>query len=231
MIFNIVTLFPDFFTSPLSTGLLGKAIENGLVNIRLVDLREFSEDRFRRCDDYPYGGGSGMVLQAPVILKALESIESRGYTIYPSPGGTVLDQELVKKLSAEKEITLICGHYEGIDQRVIDTAVDIEISTGDYVLSGGEFAALVIIDAVSRYVPGFMSNSESLEDESFEKNLLEYPQYTRPQEIKGLVVPEVLTGGDHGSIQRWRQEKRIEKTRRVRPDLYRKFILNTIRGE
>ena len=231
MKFNIVTLFPDFFKSPLSTGLLGKAIENGLVTVKLVDLREFSEDRFRRCDDYPYGGGSGMVLQAPVILKALDSLGDNGYTIYPSPGGTVLDQDLVKRLSAEKEITLICGHYEGIDQRVIDSAVDIEVSVGDYVLSGGEFAALVIIDTVSRYVPGFMSNSESLEDESFEKNLLEYPQYTRPPDVNGLTVPEVLTSGDHGSIEKWRQEKRIEKTRRVRPDLYRKFILNTIRGE
>ena len=230
MIFNVITLFPEFFTSPLSTGLLGKAVENGIIQARMVDLREFSQDRFRRCDDYPYGGGSGMVLQAPVILRALDSLGD-AVTLYPTPGGKVLDQDLVKKLSAEKEITLICGHYEGIDQRVIDTAVDMEISVGDYVLSGGEFAALVIIDAVARYVPGFMSNKESLEDESFEKNLLEYPQYTRPPEVKGLSVPDILTGGDHGSILKWRQEKRIEKTRRVRPDLYRKYILNTIRGE
>jgi len=230
LIFNVITLFPEFFTSPLSTGLLGKAVENGIIQARMVDLREFSQDRFRRCDDYPYGGGSGMVLQAPVILRALDSLGD-AVTLYPTPGGKVLDQDLVKKLSAEKEITLICGHYEGIDQRVIDTAVDMEISVGDNVLSGGEFAALVIIDAVARYVPGFMSNKESLEDESFEKNLLEYPQYTRPPEVKGLSVPDILTGGDHGSILKWRQEKRIEKTRRVRPDLYRKYILNTIRGE
>ena len=216
--------------SPLSTGLLGKAVETGLVQARIIDLREFSQDRFRRCDDYPYGGGSGMVLQAPVILRALDSL-GEAFTLYPTPGGRVLNQDLVKKLSAEKEITLICGHYEGIDQRVIDTAVDMEISVGDYVLSGGEFAALVIIDAVARYVPGFMSNKESLEDESFEKNLLEYPQYTRPPEVNGLSVPDILTGGDHGSILKWRQEKRIEKTRRVRPDLYRKYILNTIRGD
>ncbi|MBN1534358.1 MAG: tRNA (guanosine(37)-N1)-methyltransferase TrmD [Spirochaetes bacterium] len=230
--FKIITLFPEFFRSPLDSGLLGKAVQKGLIRIDLINLRDFSKDRHRRCDDYPYGGGSGMVLMAEPAMRALDAVKTTGATsVLTSPGGAPLSQTLVKELSAEDEICILCGNYEGIDQRVIDSRIDIEISVGDYILSGGEFAALVVIDAVSRYVPGFMSNSDSLREESFESDLLEYPHYTRPAVIGGMEVPGVLLNGNHGEIERWRLEKRIEKTGRTRPDLYRRFIKRKLLGE
>jgi tRNA (guanine37-N1)-methyltransferase len=229
--FNIITLFPDFFSSPFSTGLPGKAVESGILQINLLDLRKFSDDRFKRCDDYPYGGGSGMVLGALPLMKALESLENTGaMNILPSPGGSLLNQEMVKTLKEKESITIICGHYEGIDQRVIDKYVDMEISVGDYILSGGEFAALVLVDSIARYIPGFMSNSDSLTDESFEDNLIEYPQYTRPEIAGEMKVPDVLLSGNHQEIREWRLNASIEKTRRKRPDLYRKYLLNKIKG-
>ncbi|PKL41283.1 MAG: tRNA (guanosine(37)-N1)-methyltransferase TrmD [Spirochaetae bacterium HGW-Spirochaetae-1] len=232
MIFNIYTLFPDFFKTPLETGLLGKAIEAGILSIHIVDIRAYSDDKFKRCDDYPYGGGSGMVLLAEPLFKALEENKKTGTkTLLTSPGGIVLDQNLVKSLAGEMEISIICGHYEGIDQRVIERYVDSEVSIGDYILSGGEFAALVIVDAVSRYIPGFMSNRNSLEEESFEENLLEYPQYTRPETIEGMAVPDVLLSGHHVKIAAWRLNESIEKTRRVRPDLYKRYIMKKLTGE
>ncbi len=231
MTFNIITLFPGFFSSPFSTGLPGKAVETGILKINLVDLREFSEDRYRRCDDYPYGGGSGMVLSAPPLMKAIESLEEESsLTLLPSPGGRLLDQEMVKSLGKNESITIICGHYEGIDQRIIDKYVDCEVSLGDYILSGGEFAALVIIDAIARYIPGFMSNRDSLSEESFENSLIEYPQYTRPEVAGEMRVPDLLLSGNHREINRWRLNASIEKTKRVRPDLYRKYLLNKIKG-
>lgn len=232
MIFNIYTLFPEFFKTPLETGLLGKAIEAGILSIHIVDIRAYSDDKFKRCDDYPYGGGSGMVLLAEPLFKALEENKKTvTKTLLTSPGGMVLDQNLVKSLAGEMEISIICGHYEGIDQRVVDRYVDSEVSIGDYILSGGEFAALVIVDAVSRYIPGFMSNRDSLEEESFEENLLEYPQYTRPETIQGMVVPDVLLSGNHAKIAAWRLDESIEKTRRVRPDLYKRYIMKKLTGE
>ena len=225
MIFRIYTLFPEFFNSPLEAGLMGKAVKSGIVKFDIVDIRDYSEDKFNRCDDYPYGGGSGMVLTASPLFKAIEANENAGpFILYASPSGTPLSQDYVKKLSELNEISIICGHYEGIDQRVIDRYVSEEISIGDYILSGGEYAALVITDAVARYVPGFMSNRDSLLEESFMSDLLEYPQYTRPSEFKGMNVPEVLVSGDHKEIAKWRHEKRIEKTKTVRPDLYKKYI-------
>ena len=232
MIFNVFTLFPGFFESPVSTGLMGKACEAGIMTVNTVDIRDYSDDKFHRCDEYPYGGGSGMVLKPEPLMKALDSGRSKkGITLLTSPGGRVLDQNLVKDLSRSDEIDIICGHYEGVDQRVIDEYVDFEISVGDYILSGGEFASLIIIDSVARYIPGFMSNQESLQDESFEDNLLEYPQYTRPESIRGLTVPGVLLSGHHEKIKSWRKEKSIEKTRKVRPDLYQRYLLNKITGE
>jgi len=232
LIFNIYTLFPEFFKTPLETGLLGKAIEAGILSIHIVDIRAYSDDKFKRCDDYPYGGGSGMVLLAEPLFKALEENKKTvTKTLLTSPGGMVLDQNLVKSLAGEMEISIICGHYEGIDQRVVDRYVDSEVSIGDYILSGGEFAALVIVDAVSRYIPGFMSNRDSLEEESFEENLLEYPQYTRPETIQGMVVPDVLLSGNHAKIAAWRLDESIEKTRRVRPDLYKRYIMKKLTGE
>ncbi len=227
-----MTLFPGFFSSPLASGLLGKAVESGTISVTITDIRDFATDNYRRCDDYPYGGGSGMVLMPGPLAGAIESVRQEGVPVaMTSASGTLLTQDLVKELARLRGLCIVCGHYEGVDQRIIDRYVDYEISVGDYVLSGGEYAALSIIDAVSRLVPGFMSNRESLSEESFELDLLEYPQYTRPEETGGMKVPEVLLGGNHGQIRAWRREQSIEKTRRIRPDLYRKYLLRKISGE
>ena len=232
MIFKIVTLFPDFFSSPLRTGLLGKAVESGIIVVTIVDIRDYATDKYRSCDGYPYGGGSGMVLMTGPLAGAIESVKNPGTrVVLTSASGALLTQDVVKKLAGHEDLCIVCGHYEGVDQRVIDRYVDYEISIGDYVLSGGEYAALSIIDAVSRYVPGFMSNRDSLTEESFEMDLLEYPHFTRPEDIFGMKVPEVLLSGNHGIIKEWRREKSVEKTKQVRPDLYRKYILRKISGE
>ncbi len=232
MIFRIYTLFPEFFESPLSSGLMGKAVQNGIIEFQIIDIRNYSGDKFKRCDDYPYGGGSGMVIQAEPFVRAIESNDSSGSVrICLTPSGKSLNQEMVRDFSSQGEISLLCGHYEGIDQRVIDSYVDEEVSIGDFILSGGEYAALILADAVARYVPGFMSNRESLLEESFERDLLEYPHYTRPVESMGLEVPAVLMSGNHGEIENWRMQKRLEKTRLVRPDLYKKYLTRKILGE
>ncbi len=231
MKFNILTLFPDFFESPLKSSLIGKAAESGIIEFNIVDIRHYSEDKHRRCDDYPYGGGCGMVMTPGPVFGAMEALSGPSRVILASASGKPLNQALVRELCTEEAITVICGHYEGIDQRVIEKYVDDEISIGDYVLSGGEYAALVIADSMSRFVPGFMSNTASLEDESYENGLLEYPQYTRPEEINGLKVPEVLLSGHHEKIEKWRNTKRLDKTRDVRPDLYKNFILKQITGD
>ena len=219
----MITLFPEFFESPLRSGLLGKAIDKGIITVDVVNLRDYANNKFRRCDDTPYGGGSGMVLMPEPLFRCLDAKKGDAYTLLTTPAGVRFDQELVKKLHEKKELCIICGHYEGVDQRVTDRYVDSEVSIGDYVLSGGEFAALVMLDAVARYVPDFMSNSESLEEESFEDGLLEYPHYTRPAEIEGMKVPDVLLSGHHAEIKAWRHDKRIEKTKRIRPDLYTRY--------
>jgi len=229
--FRIITLFPEFFESPLKTGLLGKAVSSGKVRIDLVDLKEYSENGHHQCDDYTYGGGSGMVLRPEPLARAIEARARGAKVALTTASGSLLDQDMVKRIHSEGELCVICGRYEGVDQRVIDAFVDYEISVGDFVLSGGEYAALCIIDAVSRYEPGFMTSAESLLEESFEGGLLEYPHYTRPEEFRGMKVPDVLLSGHHGEIARWRREKRIEKTRSVRPDLYRKFLLSIAKGE
>lgn len=230
MIFKIFTVFPEFFESPLKTGLMGKAITSGIVKAEFTDIRNFSDDKHRRCDDYPYGGGSGMIMKPEPVLKALGHVKRNGVTILTSPSGKTLNQKLVKRLAAEKEISIVCSNYEGIDERV-SVCVDFEISVGDYVLSGGEYAALIIMDAVARYAPGFMSNAESLQDESFEQDLLEYPQYTRPEITEGMIVPPTLLSGNHEEIKRWRINESIKKTRLARPDLYKKYILKKLTGE
>ena len=229
---RIVTLFPEFFTSPLTTGLLGRAVAGGKISVDLIDIRKYSDDPHRRCDDYPYGGGSGMVLVPGPLFRALDdaALQLSGI-IFLSPSGRLLTQSLVKELAAGGEMCLVCGNYEGIDQRVIERYGGREVSIGDYVLSGGEFAALVLLDAVARYAPGFMSNERSLDEESFEDFLLEYPHYSRPAAIEGMQVPQVLLDGDHAAVERWRLERRIEKTRAERPDLYRQYLIRKIRGE
>ncbi len=224
-LFNIITLFPDFFNSPLQSSLLGRAIRDRIIKVNIIDLRGFSTNKYHSCDDYPYGGGTGMVLQAGPLFKAIESVKTiRTKMLLTSPSGRMLNQELVKELSGENDICIICGHYEGVDQRVIDRYIDYEISIGDYIISGGEYGALIILDSISRYVPGFMSNPESLVQESFEDNLLEYPQYSRPDEIDGWEVPDILLSGNHEKIREWRTSKAIEKTMKIRPDLYNKYL-------
>lgn len=222
--FKIITIFPEFFQSVFQYGLLGKAIENGSIQVELVNLRDYSDDRFGRCDDYTYGGGSGMIIKPEPLAKALDAVTTEKTRVaLTAASGRVWDQNSVKDYTSFEEICIICGRYEGIDQRIVDLYVDDEISVGDYVLSGGEYAALIMIDTIARYEPGFMSNPESLVDESFENFLLEYPQYTRPAVFRDLSVPEVLLSGNHQEIARWRTEKSIEKTKRVRPELYKQY--------
>ena len=222
MKFDVLTLFPDMFSS-LGESIIGRARENKLIEINLINIRDFSKNKHKKVDDTPYGGGAGMVIRPDVVYDAYNSIKNKdAKVIYMSPKGKVLNQEKVKQLSNQKHLIIICGHYEGIDQRVLDEIVDEEISIGDYVLTGGELPAMVLIDSVSRYVKGVL-NDESTSEESFSNNLLlEYPQYTRPEEFRGKKVPEVLISGHHENIKKWREEKSIEITRNNRPDLLEK---------
>ena len=219
MKFDVLTLFPEMFES-LNESIIGRAKEKGLIEINLINIRDFSKDKHKKVDDTPYGGGAGMVIRPDVVYDAYSSIKDRenAKVIHLSPQGKVLNQEKVKELSNENHLILLCGHYEGIDQRVLDEIVDEEISIGDYVLTGGELPAMVVIDSVSRYVKGVLNN-ESIKEESFSNNLLEYPQYTRPEEFRGRKVPEVLISGHHENIKKWRDEKSLEITKIKRPDL------------
>lgn len=217
---DVFTIFPGIFESPLRESLLGKAIEGGLVEVRVHDIRDFTEDRHRQVDDEPFGGGPGMVMMAEPVLRAVESL-GRGSRrpIVLSPAGRPLDQALVKDLAAEPWLVLVCGRYEGIDERVVEGLGAEEVSIGDYVLSGGEVPALVLIEAVSRLIPGVVAKEESLAAESFEEGMLDHPHYTRPQELRGMTVPEELVSGDHARVEEWRRRAAEEKTRRNRPDL------------
>jgi tRNA (guanine37-N1)-methyltransferase len=217
---DIVTIFPGFFASPLATGLLGKAGERGLVEVRLHDLRDWATDRHRSVDDAPFGGGAGMVMAPGPWFDALDDLEAEGpaRAILLAPDGQRLDQRAAQRLAAEPRLILCCGRYEGVDERV-RTRVHEVLSIGDFVLAGGETAALVILDAVARLVPGVMGNAASASDESFAAGLLEYPQYTRPAVYRGLEVPAVLRSGDHGAVERWRRQQALDRTRRHRPDL------------
>ena len=223
MKFDVLTLFPEMF-SPLNESIIGKAIEKDLININLINIRDFSKDKHKNVDDTPYGGGAGMVIRPDVVYDSYNSVKAEGAkVIYMSPQGKVLNQNKVVELSKEKHLILLCGHYEGIDQRVLDEIVDEEISIGDYVLTGGEIPAMVLIDSVSRYVEGVISE-ESISEESFsnENNLLEYPQYTRPEVFNGVKVPEVLISGHHENIRKWREEQALQITKKKRPELLEK---------
>jgi len=221
MKFNILTLFPEMF-EPLKHSIIGRAIEKGLIEINIINIRDFSKDKHKKVDDTPYGGGAGMIMRADIIYDAYKSINDKdAKVIYLSPKGTRLNQEKVKTLSNEKNIILLCGHYEGIDQRVLDEITCEEISIGDYVLTGGEIPAMVLIDSVSRYVNGVITK-ESTEEESFTNGLLEYPQYTRPEVFLGRKVPEILLSGHHENIDKWRKEKSLEITKKNRPDILKK---------
>ena len=220
---TILTLFPKMFDA-LKESLIGKAINKGILQIDVVDFREFSLDKHKKVDDYAFSGGAGMVLTPQPIYDAIQSvITPESYVVYMSPKGTPLSQNKVIQIARDiKHLVIICGHYEGLDERIIQLCVDEQISVGDFVLTGGEIPAMALVDSVSRYVDGVLHNSDSVEDESFSDGLLEYPQYTRPQEFMGLRVPDVLLNGNHKEIAKWKQEQKILETKKYRPDLLEK---------
>ena len=227
-IFDIITIFPGYFSSALKEGVLGKAVQAGLVKIRPVNLRDFTTDRHRTTDDRPYGGGAGMVMTPEPLVKAVSALKeenSKARVVLLSPRGKVFTHELAVKLSRLHHLILICGRYEGVDERVVEKVVDQEVSIGDYVLSGGEPAALVVIDAVSRLLPGVLGCRESADSDSFSDGLLEHPHYTRPRDFMGLSVPEVLLSGDHKRIAAWRRRQSLRLTLERRPDLLEKVDL------
>ena len=225
MRFHVMTLFPEMVEQGLHTSIVGRAIDAGILSINAVNIRDYSEDKHRHVDDYPYGGGAGMVMGPEPIAKCYEAItgasasEKRTRVVYLTPWGRVFDQAMAKELATEDELIFLCGHYEGVDERVLTQIVTDYVSIGDYVLSGGELASMVMIDAIARMVPGVLTNEESGATESFENNLLEYPQYTRPEVWRGIPVPEVLLSGHHAKIAEWRTERSIDRTLQYRPEL------------
>ena len=241
MNFVVLTLFKDMVENCMNTSIMGRAIEKGLINLDVIDIRDYACNKHNRVDDYPYGGGAGMVMQAEPVYKACEearrmlrertepeavSEEKRARLIYLSPIGRTFTQDVAKELAKEENLIFLCGHYEGIDERVLETEVDDYISLGDFVLTGGELPAICVMDAVSRLVPGVLNNDESAGDESFEGNTLEYPQYTRPEVFMDKQVPEVLLSGHHANIAKWRREQSLIRTLKNRPDLLEKAELN-----
>ena len=229
MTFDVLTIFPGIFSSPLAESLLKKALDRGLIQVRVRNLRDFTEDRHRTTDDYPYGGGAGMVMKPEPIIRAVEAIKAEepdAISVLLSPQGERLHQAMAKSLSEHKNYILICGRYEGLDERVRLAAVDREISIGDYILTGGDIPALVFIEAVSRYLPGFLGCGQSVEEDSFSGGLLEYPQYTRPPVFRKMAVPEVLISGNHAEIERWRRRESLRRTLLRRPDLLERAALS-----
>ena len=225
MKFDVLTLFPEMF-EPIKQSIIGKASEKELIDIQLINIRDFSKDKHKKVDDTPYGGGAGMVMQADVIYDAYTSIKDKNAkVIYMSPQGKLLNQKKVEELSKQEHLILLCGHYEGVDQRIIDTIVDEEISIGDYVLTGGEIPAMVLIDSVSRYVEGVLSEG-STSEESFSQGILEYPQYTRPETFQDRKVPEILLSGHHENINKWRRYQALKNTYLKRPDLLENIELS-----
>jgi len=226
---EVLTLFPDMFSSPLQGSILGKAIERGFIQIQTVNIRDFTLDKHQVVDDAPYGGGQGMVMKVEPIARAIESVKSQSPSariIYLTPQGKPLSQDLARRLSTQPHLILLCGRYEGVDERVKELYVDEEISIGDYVLTGGELAAMVLIDAVSRFIPGVLGCDRSAEEDSFFNSLLEYPQYTRPFNFRGNCVPEVLVSGNHSAISLWRRKEALRRTSLRRPDLLAKANLS-----
>ncbi|SNB46365.1 tRNA (guanosine(37)-N1)-methyltransferase TrmD [Geobacter sp. DSM 9736] len=222
MKFDILTLFPGMFEGPFSESIIRRAVDSGLIRIRLHNIRDYAVDRHKTVDDAPYGGGAGMVMKVEPIAACLEAVRSEApasRVVLTSPAGKPLDQQLAGQLAAEEGIIIICGRYEGVDQRVIDLFSDYEISLGDFVLTGGEIPAMALVDAVSRLVPGVLGSSESASGDSFCDGLLEYPQFTRPPEFQGQKVPEVLLSGNHAEIVRWRRNQSLMRTRKIRPEL------------
>ena len=227
MRFHIMTLFPEIFNSYMSESIMKRAVEKGIIEVNIYNIRDFSNNKHKKVDDYPFGGGAGMVMTPQPIYDTYKHIVDKfnikePRVIYLTPKGKVHSQNIASEMSTFEDIILLCGHYEGIDQRIIDSIVTDEISIGDYVLTGGELPALILIDSISRLIPGVLNQNESFEEESFKDNLLEYPHYTRPREFMGMEVPEVLLSGNHKKIDEWRHDKSIEITKERRPDLYKK---------
>ena len=229
MRFYVLTLFPEMVTNGLSHSVIGRSIESGIIEVIPIDIRDFSKDKHRHVDDYPYGGGAGMVMQPQPIYDAYMSIKDQlaenTPVLYMSPQGSVFDQKKAEELSKLDDIVILCGHYEGVDERVIEEIVTEEISVGDFVLTGGELPAMCVIDSVSRLIGGVLNKEESFMDESFSDGLLEYPQYTRPPVFNGRGIPEVLTSGNNGKVDEWRRQKSLERTLKKRPDLIEKANL------
>jgi tRNA (guanine37-N1)-methyltransferase len=223
MKFYVLTLFPDMIMDGIKTSITGRAIDQGILEVEAINIRDYSAEKHKKVDDYPYGGGAGMVMQAQPIYDAYLSVVNRlGYrprTVYLTPQGSVFKQSYAKEYAKEEALVLLCGHYEGVDERVLEEIVTDYMSIGDYVLTGGELPAMVMIDAISRMVPGVLSNKESGETESFSENLLEYPQYTRPEEWNGRKVPPILLSGHHANVEKWRYEQSVLRTKERRPDL------------
>ncbi len=222
MRFDILSVFPDMLRGVLFESVIGNAVENNIIDIRLHNIRDFSTNKHRKTDDYPFGGGRGMVMTPQPVVDCYRSIlgeEKHVHTVYMSPQGKVLTQEKARELSKLPRLVILCGHYEGFDERIIQSIVDEEISIGDYVLTGGEMPAAVLVDCISRMIPGVLPEAECYENESIASGILEYPQYTRPRNFEGMEVPEILFSGHHANIEKWRREKALEKTFRVRPEL------------
>lgn len=221
---DIITLFPNTFFGPFAESIIDRAIKNGLITVNTVNPRDFTEDKHRTVDDTPYGGGPGMLMMVNPLCKAIEScLKQDSLVVLTSPGGEVFTQQMARDLSSKKHLIIVCGHYEGVDERVKELLIDKEISIGDYVLTSGNIPAMVIVDSVARLLPGVLGDDSSSEEESFSGGLLEYPQYTRPLEYRGLKVPEILLSGNHKKIREWRREQSIIKTKESRKELYEKF--------
>ncbi len=227
MHFDIFTLFPDMFQGPFSESILKRAQERGQLSIALHNTREATTDKHHVVDDYPYGGGAGMVMKPEPIFKAVETIYQGGPIILLDPQGRLFNQQIARTLAQETRVTLICGHYEGIDERVREHLVTDEISIGDYILTGGELAAMIVVDATSRLITGVLGGEESIQEESYSSGLLEYPHYTRPPEFRGWRVPDVLLSGNHAEIARWRRKESLRRTKEKRPDLFEKLDLSS----
>lgn len=229
MNFHILTLFPEMVMQGLNTSIIGRAMKKGILSIEATNIRDYTKEKHGQVDDYPYGGGAGMVMQAQPVYEAYLHVlnqlnipegEKKPRVIYMTPQGKVFNQKIAQELAQEENLIFLCGHYEGIDERVLNKIVTDQLSIGDYVLTGGELPAMVMIDTISRLVPGVLNNNASAEFETFHDNLLEYPQYTRPEEFMGEKVPEVLLSGHHKNIEKWRLEQSVERTKKNRPDLY-----------
>ena len=225
--FHILTLFPEMVMDGLNTSIIGRAIEAGLLEVNAVNIRDYSTNKHMKVDDYPYGGGAGLVMQPEPVYRAYEDLtkdmKKKPRVVYLTPQGTTFHQEMAKELAKEEELVFLCGHYEGIDERVLEEIVTDYVSIGDYVLTGGELPAMVMIDSISRLVPGVLHNDDSAGDESFENGLLEYPQYTRPPVFLDKEVPEVLLSGHHENIRKWRHEQSVKRTKERRPDLWETY--------